>query len=50
MIDWGIAATIAGGGFGTTVFVMVVLCLVAWVVGLILQRMGKTPPEDKPKT
>ena len=50
MIDWGIAAKVAGGGFGTTIFVLVVLCVVAWVIGLIMQRTTKAPPEDKPNS
>ena len=47
MIDWGLVATVAGGGFGTTIFVLIVLALVAWIVGLVVQRTTKAPPEGK---
>ena len=47
MIDWSIVATVAGGGFGVTIFVLVVLSLVAWIVGLIVQKTAKTPIEGK---
>ena len=38
MIDWGIVAKVAGGGFGTTIAVLVILSLVAWIVGLVVQK------------
>ena len=53
MIDWGLAATIAGGGYGITIFVLVVLFLVAWIMGLVVQKTTKTTtdkeasPKDK---
>jgi Na+-transporting methylmalonyl-CoA/oxaloacetate decarboxylase gamma subunit len=51
MIDWGLVAKIAGGGFGVTILVLVILCLVAWIVGLVVQktRAGtkETPVKDK---
>ena len=50
MIDWSMVATIVGGGFGTTIFVLVVLSLVAWIFGLLAQRFGKATPEDKPNS
>lgn len=50
-MDWGLIAKIAGGGFGVTVFVLVVLSLVAWVVGLVVQKTRpkakETPAKDK---
>ena len=38
--DWRL---IAGGGFGVTILVLIILALVTWGVGLILRRtaMGK---------
>ena len=47
MIDWGLVATVAGGGFGITIFVLVVLTLAAWILGLIVQKTTKTMPESK---
>ena len=38
MIDWGLVATVAGGGFGTTIAVLVILLLVVWIVGLVMQK------------
>ena len=38
MIDWGLIAKVAGGGFGTTIAVLVILSLVAWIVGLVIQK------------
>jgi Na+-transporting methylmalonyl-CoA/oxaloacetate decarboxylase gamma subunit len=53
MIDWGLVANIAGGGYGLTILVLVILFLIAWLVGLVIQKTGKTsatkdaPPKDK---
>ena len=47
MIEWGLVAKIAGGGFGMTVLVLVILSLLAWIVGLVIQRFhaeGKEVP------
>lgn len=50
-MDWGLIAEIAGGGFGVTVLVLVILSLVAWIVGLIVQKTRgetkQTPAKDK---
>ena len=37
MIDWGIVAKM-WGGFGVTIFVLITLSLVAWIVGLVIQK------------
>ncbi len=51
MIDWNLAAKLAGGGFGVTILVLVILSLVAWIVGLVIQKTqakGKEiPAKDK---
>ena len=49
MIDWNLVAKIAGGGFGVTIFVLVILALVAWVAGLIIQRTTREQKEDSSK-
>jgi len=49
MIDWNLVAKIAGGGFGVTIFVLVILSLVAWVMGLIIQRATREGKEDSSK-
>ncbi|MBA7683570.1 hypothetical protein ES703_91942 [subsurface metagenome] len=49
MIDWGIVAKVAGGGFGTTIAVLVILSLVAWIVGLVVQKSQAKAKEDSEK-
>ena len=46
-MEWGLVAKIAGGGFGVTILVLVILSLVAWIVGLVIQRTTKPVAEDK---
>jgi len=41
MIDWSLIAKIAGGGFGVTILVLVILCLVIWLIGFVIQRRSK---------
>jgi Na+-transporting methylmalonyl-CoA/oxaloacetate decarboxylase gamma subunit len=48
MIDWGLVAEIAGGGFGITILALIILSVVAWIVGLIVQK-AKAKPEETPK-
>jgi len=40
MMDWtwGEVAKIAGGGFGVTVLVLIILSVVIWIVGLVVQK------------
>ncbi len=38
MIDWSLVAKVAGGGFGVTIVVLIILALVAWIVGLVVQK------------
>jgi len=47
MIDWTLVAKIAGGGYGITIFVLVVLSLAAWIMGLVIQKTTKTIPDNK---
>ena len=39
MIDWDLVAKVAGGGFGLTILVLLILSLTAWIVGMVLQRI-----------
>ena len=41
MIDWSLVAKVAGGGFGITIFVLIVLAVMVWITGLILQKSQK---------
>ena len=47
MMDWSLVAEIAGGGYGLCILVLVILSLVAWIVGLVVQKTTKTPTESK---
>ncbi len=38
MIDWPLVARIAGGGFGSTLLVLAILCTVIWLIGLVIQK------------
>ncbi|MFC2068882.1 OadG family protein [Chloroflexota bacterium] len=46
MVDWGLVARIEGG-FGVTILVLVILSLVTWVMGLVVQRYKKAIPDGK---
>jgi amino acid permease len=46
MIDWNLVAKIAGGGFGVTIFVLVVILLVTWLVGLVIQKFQTKDKES----
>jgi len=35
---WSEVARIAGGGFGVTILVLIILSVVIWVVGLVMQK------------
>lgn len=49
MMDWtwGEVARIAGGGFGVTVLVLIILSVVIWVVGLVIQKTQARGEETK---
>ena len=47
MIDWNLVAKIAGGGYGLCIFVLAILALVAWIIGLVIQKTTKPPTADK---
>ena len=39
MVDWNLVTKIAGGGFGVTILVLVILSLIVWIVGLVIQTI-----------
>jgi Na+-transporting methylmalonyl-CoA/oxaloacetate decarboxylase gamma subunit len=47
MVDWGIVAKVTGGGFGVTILVLIILSLIAWLVGLVVQKTAKPTTEGK---
>jgi len=44
--EWNLVWKIAGGGYGICILVLVILSLVAWLVGLVVQ---KTTTKDSGK-
>jgi len=38
MIDWELVARIAGGGFGSTLLLLAILCTVIWLIGFVIQK------------
>lgn len=47
-IDWGMAASVAGKSFATVFLVLVVLAVVTWLIGFVLQKAKKRGAEAKP--
>ena len=47
MIDWTLVAKVAGGGYGITILVLVILSLAAWILGLVIQKTAKGAAENK---
>ena len=47
MIDWNLVAKIAGGGYGLCILVLIILSLVAWIIGLVVQKTTKPTTEGK---
>jgi flagellar biogenesis protein FliO len=44
MIDWVLVAKISGGGFGSTLIVLAIICTVIWLIGLAIQKRA---PKNK---
>ncbi|MFC2005440.1 OadG family protein [Chloroflexota bacterium] len=39
MIDWNLVGNIVGGGFGVTFLVLIILSVVIWIAGLVIQKV-----------
>jgi hypothetical protein len=37
-MDWGLIAKIAGGGFGSTLLILAIICIIIWITGLVVRR------------
>ena len=50
-VDWGFAGQIGGIGFGMVFMLLVILAVVIWLVGVVLNRIsiGKGETSDKKK-
>jgi len=46
MIDWGIVANM-WAGFGVVILVLIILAVVAWLIGLVVQKTTKPAIESK---
>jgi len=46
MIDWGLVAKTAGGGFGSTLLVLVILSIVIWLIGFVMRRRVRKPKDE----
>jgi Na+-transporting methylmalonyl-CoA/oxaloacetate decarboxylase gamma subunit len=46
MIDWGLVAKIAGGGYGSTLLVLVILSIVIWLIGFVMRRRGRKANDE----
>ena len=46
MIDWSLIAKM-WGGFGVTILVLIILSLVAWIIGLVIQKTTKPTAVSK---
>jgi Na+-transporting methylmalonyl-CoA/oxaloacetate decarboxylase gamma subunit len=47
MIDWGLVAEIAGGGYGLCILVLLILSVIAWIIGLVVRKTAKPVAEGK---
>jgi Na+-transporting methylmalonyl-CoA/oxaloacetate decarboxylase gamma subunit len=47
MIDWGLVAKVAGGGFGVTILVLTLLSVIIWVVSLVTRESESQGEEKK---
>ena len=39
-IDWTLVGKVVGGGFGITIFVLVILTILTWLMGLVIQKFS----------
>lgn len=44
MIDWNLAAKIAGGGFGMVFIILVILAGVVWVTKIVVAKITRGEP------
>ena len=49
MIDWNLLAKVAGGGYGITILVLLILALAVWLIGLVLQKIPTQSKENSAK-
>ena len=47
--EWNLVWKVAGGGYGICILVLIILSLVAWALGLIVQKTTPKAKEDSTK-
>ena len=47
MIDWSLVARVAGGGFGVTMLVLIILSVAVWLMGLVTRESSGRGEETK---
>jgi Na+-transporting methylmalonyl-CoA/oxaloacetate decarboxylase gamma subunit len=45
-MDWELIAKIAGGGFGSTLLILAILCIVIWLIGLVVRRRARRAKDE----
>ena len=50
-IDWGFAGQVGGAGFGMVFALLIILALIIWLTGLLVNKTGSTENknDDEPK-
>lgn len=46
-IDWSLVTKVAGGGFGLTILVLVILSVAVWLLGLVTRESEPDGKETK---
>lgn len=49
MINWILVGKIAGGGYGICICILVILSLVIWIIGLIVQKAQAVGTQNSKK-
>jgi len=48
-VDWGFAGQVAGVGFGVVFALLIILGVIIWLVGLIVNKIGVSKAEASAK-
>ena len=49
IMDWGLIAKIAGGGFGIVMLVLAILTAAVWIVSLVARKFPEKSKESETK-
>jgi Na+-transporting methylmalonyl-CoA/oxaloacetate decarboxylase gamma subunit len=45
-VDWGFAGQVGGAGFGMVFVLLIILAMVIWLTGRLVNKTGSTKNED----